>query len=174
MNRTLIVIDMQNDFVTGSLGTKEAKGIIKNVETKIKEYLLRKDNVIFTRDTHNKKYLKTLEGVKLPIQHCIEGTDGWEIIDELKPYAEYCKIIDKNSFGYNDWSNEVKVRNANEIELVGVCTDICVISNALTLKSFNTEAEIIVDASCCAGSTPESHRNALEAMKQCHINIINE
>lgn len=174
MAKVLVVVDMQKDFVVGSLGTSEAKGIVENVETKIKEYLLRKDNVIFTRDTHFEDYLETTEGTNLPVPHCIHGTEGWEIIDEIKQYAEYGQVINKFSFGYNNWKYVTRIMVADEIELIGLCTDICVISNALILKAIVPEVKITVDASCCAGVTPESHKRALDAMKQCQINIINE
>lgn len=174
MEKLLIVVDMQKDFVDGSLGTKEARGIVENVETKIKEHLLRKDNIIFTRDTHLNNYLDTAEGKNLPIPHCIFDTVGWEIVDEIKQYVDYGQVINKYSFGYQYWESVARLMIADEIELVGLCTDICVISNALILKAIVPEVKITVDASCCAGVTPESHKRALEAMKQCQINIINE
>ncbi len=168
MKKTLIVIDMQNDFIDGSLGTAEAVAIVGNVKAKIDEYRQAGNEIIFTRDTHGEDYLNTPEGKKLPVVHCVKGTKGWEISDRL--CTEGCEIIDKPSFGYTEWSRY----SFDEIELAGLCTDICVISNALILKAFFPEAEITVDASCCAGVTPDTHNAALAAMKMCQINVIGE
>lgn len=169
MSRTLIVVDMQNDFIDGSLGTKEAQSIVPNVANKIKEYKDRGDNIIFTRDTHETNYLNTPEGKKLPVEHCIDGTHGWQITDELD--VENCRCVNKPTFGWTHWN----VMNlGDEIELVGLCTDICVVSNALILKATFPYADITVDASCCAGVTPETHKAALETMKMCQINVIGE
>lgn len=168
MTKTLIVVDMQNDFIDGSLGTKEAQAIVGNVRKKIKEYQARRDEIIFTRDTHQEDYLETPEGKKLPVKHCIYGTKGWEIAERLEvPEAVY---IDKPTFGWVHWNE----RSFEEIELVGLCTDICVVSNALILKAMFPEAEITVDASCCAGVTPETHKAALETMKMCQIQVTGE
>ena len=164
--KTLIVIDMQNDFIDGSLGTDEAVKIVDNVRNKIKEYKDRGDEVIFTRDTHHDDYMQTNEGKHLPVVHCIEGTAGWEIREGLDTSG--CRIIDKPSFGYIGW-NEF---DFEEVELVGLCTDICVVSNALILKAFFLEIKISVDASCCAGVTPESHEAALQTMRACQVEII--
>ena len=169
MKKTLIVIDMQNDFIDGALGTKEAQAIVPNVKKKIEEYSMRGDEVIFTRDTHHKNYLETNEGNHLPVEHCINGTYGWLIADEVN-YPEY-RHINKATFGYTMWEYE---GNFEEVELVGLCTDICVVSNALILKAQFPEINITVDASCCAGVTPESHKAALTTMKMCQINVINE
>ncbi len=174
MSRELIVVDMQNDFVDGALGTKEAGAIVKRVVKKISGY---DGIVIFTRDTHDEAYLKTQEGRNLPVVHCIEGTFGWELKEDIKKLAENnnCKVFDKNTFGSKELAEYLqelsKVEAIEEIELVGLCTDICVISNALTIKAFLPEVRIKVDATCCAGVTPESHNNALEAMKVCQIDI---
>lgn len=167
--RTLIVVDMQNDFVTGSLGTKEAQAIVPNVAEKIKEYKESGDRVIFTQDTHDNGYLDTPEGKKLPVIHCVEGTKGWQIVDELDINGRLC--IRKETFGWMHWGD---LFLGDEIELIGLCTDICVVSNALILKATYPEVEITVDASCCAGVTPETHKAALETMKQCQINVIHE
>ncbi len=164
--KTLIVIDMQNDFIDGSLGTKEAVAIVKNVKNKILKYRENGDEIIFTRDTHDEKYLDTPEGKKLPVKHCIKGTDGWQIKDGLM--VDGAKIIDKPSFGYTGWGE----MSFSQIELVGLCTDICVVSNALILKALFPEIEISVDSSCCAGVTPETHTSALETMKMCQIDIL--
>ena len=166
MKRTLIVIDMQNDFITGSLGTKEACEIVENVKGKIAQSKENGDEIIFTRDTHGENYLSTPEGKNLPVVHCVKGTTGWEIAEGL--YENGCEIIDKPSFGYTGWNRF----DFEKVELCGLCTDICVVSNALILKAFFPEAEISVDPSCCAGVTPESHAAALETMKMCQIKII--
>lgn len=166
--KTLIVVDMQNDFIDGALGTKEAVAIVPNVKKKIEEYKARGDAVIFTRDTHKIDYLNTNEGKHLPVEHCIEGTHGWQIADGLE--VENCMYIDKPTFGWRNWH----WHNFEEIELVGLCTDICVVSNALILKAMFPELDITVDASCCAGVTPESHKAALLTMKMCQINVIGE
>lgn len=168
VEKTLIVIDMQNDFITGSLGTKEAVMIVPNVKKKIEEYRSRGDRIIFTRDTHFKNYLETSEGKHLPVKHCIRDTNGWHIADGLA--TDGCDCIDKITFGYSRWYSY----DFEEVELVGLCTDICVVSNALILKAFFPEANITVDASCCAGVTPESHKAALQTMKMCQINVIGE
>ena len=166
MKKTLIVIDMQNDFIDGSLGTPEAVAILPNVKKKIEEYKNAGNEIIYTRDTHGEDYLSTPEGKNLPVVHCVKGTDGWQIADGL--YAEGSKIIDKPSFGWTGWEKE----ELNEIELVGLCTDICVVSNALILKATFPEAEITVDSAACAGVTPESHSAALTTMKMCQIRVI--
>lgn len=168
--KILIIVDMQNDFVTGSLGTKEAKKIIPNIKKKIQEYSSRGDIIIFTRDTHDTDYLQTQEGKVLPVEHCIYPTNGWEIVDELK--TPDCTYVNKSSFGWLHWG-EFDFKN-KEVELVGVCTDICVISNALILKASFPEIKITVDASCCAGVSPEKHKAALDVMKSCQINVIGE
>ncbi|NLG02842.1 MAG: cysteine hydrolase [Clostridia bacterium] len=169
MKKLLIVVDMQNDFVTGSLGTKEAEKIVQAVVNKVQKYKLAGDDILFTRDTHTADYLQTQEGKKLPVEHCIEGTWGWEIIDELKPYAQ--NVFNKPTFGSLSLVESVVQREYSEIELVGLCTDICVVSNALLLKTNLLDTEITVDASCCAGVTPETHQAALATMKMCQVNI---
>lgn len=166
MKRTLIVVDMQKDFINGSLGTEEAQAILPNVRKKIEEYKKRGDEIIFTRDTHQENYLDTPEGRKLPVKHCIEGTQGWEIAEGL--WDGNCRVINKPSFGWMGWQKE----EFEEIEIIGLCTDICVVSNALILKAAFPEAEITVDSSCCAGVTPKSHDAALETMKMCQINVV--
>lgn len=180
MKKVLIVIDMQNDFVSGSLGSPEAQAIVPNVVEKVKHW---NGDAYFTRDTHYGNYFDTLEGQKLPVSHCIVDTYGWHIIDELRDYAcnQYpgagviCKgIIDKNTFGYYGWAQKFNKYDEYEFELCGLCTDICVISNALALRMFYPDAKITVDASCCAGVTPEKHAAALEVMKSCQIDVINE
>lgn len=166
MKKTLIVIDMQNDFIDGSLGTAEAVAIVDNVKRKIEEYKANGDEIIFTRDTHQDNYMETNEGKHLPVVHCIEGTSGWEIRDVLD--TEGCEIINKPSFGYTGWSGY----SFEEVEIVGLCTDICVVSNALIIKALFPEIRVSVDSSCCAGVTPESHEAALTTMKMCQIEVI--
>ena len=165
----LIVVDMQNDFIDGALGTKEAVGIVKNCEDKIKNF---KGEVIFTRDTHFENYMNTQEGDKLPVPHCIKGTYGHEICDTLKPYVKK-EPIDKITFGSKELPEILgKTENISSITLIGLCTDICVISNAMVLKAHFPEVKILVDSKCCAGVTPQSHENALNAMKMCQIEVI--
>ena len=180
--KALIVVDMQNDFVMGNLGTPEARDIVPKIRTKIKEkYNQSTDKIVFTQDDH---YLwdwndsKKIEMKNVPL-HCIKGTPGWCIVDELFPFAD--NVITKNNFGYLNWENyfmhegsPYKRIQPSVIEIVGVCTDICVISNALAFRAIFPETPIIVDASCCAGTTPEKHKAALEVMKSCCIEVINE
>ena len=166
MKKTLIVVDMQKDFIDGALGTKEAVAIVENVKKKIAEYQANGDEIIFTRDTHQADYLETNEGKHLPVEHCIEGTDGWQIYAGLEvPGAIY---INKPNFGYVGWAEY----QLEEVEMVGLCTDICVVSNALILKATFPEIKVTVDASCCAGVTPESHEAALTTMRMCQVEVI--
>lgn len=166
MNKILIVVDMQNDFVSGSLGTAEARGIVTKLRAKLDSF---DGDVIFTRDTHNEDYLKTNEGKHLPVEHCIKGSWGWEIIDELKPYVK--KVIDKPTFGSTELVEYLKTKNYDSFELCGLCTDICVVSNALLIKANFYEVEVSVDSACCAGVTVNSHNSALETMKMCQIEV---
>ena len=169
--KVLCVIDMQNDFIDGDLGTKEAEAIVENVKAKIELYRKNGDTVIFTRDTHSEDYMTTQEGKNLPVPHCIKGSKGWEISEKLDTASD--KIIDKPTFGSFELAEYIStLADVEEIELIGLCTDICVISNAMILKARFTETPIKVDSSCCAGVTPESHANALSAMKMCQINCI--
>lgn len=167
MGKVLVVVDMQNDFIDGSLGTKEAAAILPKVVEKVKQAKMEGTAILFTKDTHGVDYLTTSEGKKLPVEHCIKPTFGWEINERLLPYAE--EIIEKKTFGSIGLPDRVSAYE--EIELVGVCTDICVISNALILKAYFPEKAISVDSACCAGVTPDTHNNALEAMKMCQITI---
>ena len=163
--KTLIVVDMQNDFIDGALGTKEAVAILENVKKKIHKYYENGHQIIFTRDTHYENYLETNEGRNLPVKHCIKGSNGWQIADGLEvPGAIY---IDKPTFGYTNW----KEFELGDIELIGLCTDICVVSNALIIKLLFPENNVYVDASCCAGVTPETHNAAITTMKMCQINV---
>ena len=172
MKKVLVVVDMQNDFIDGALGTKEAVAIVPKVKRKIEEHA-NKSTILFTRDTHAVDYLKTQEGSKLPVPHCIMNTEGWQISDALD--TNLGSIVDKPTFGSVALAEYIKtIVDCEEVELVGLCTDICVISNALLIKAYLPEVKISVDAACCAGVTPESHRNALNAMKMCQIDIIND
>lgn len=170
--KLLVVIDMQNDFVTGSLKNEEAVKIIPAVVNKLNSVDENETVVVFTKDTHTPDYLNTQEGRNLPFVHCVKGTDGWNIIPELKAYETNKRIFEKPSFGSEELADYAKDAQFSEIELIGVCTDICVISNAMLLKAALPEAEITVDSACCAGVTVESHNNALNAMKMCQIKII--
>ncbi len=165
--KALIVVDMQNDFIDGSLGTKEAVSIVPKVKKKIDAARTEGREVIFTRDTHYEDYLETNEGKHLPVVHCIEESKGWEISSELD--ASSSTIINKNTFGYTGWADF----DFEEVELVGLCTDICVVSNALIIKAIYPEIKVSVDAECCAGVTPEAHEAALATMRSCQIEIIN-
>ena len=173
MQKILVVVDMQKDFINGALGTKEAEAILPRVKEIIENF---DGKIYFTRDTHQENYMETQEGKNLPVPHCIENTDGWEIEASLKAYAK--NIINKPTFGSVELAAQLvkddELEKIEEITFVGLCTDICVISNALLAKSSLLDAKIIVDASACAGVTPESHKNALEAMKMCQILVINE
>lgn len=164
--KAFIVVDMQKDFIDGSLGTKEAVAIVPLVAEKVAEYKKNGYRLIYTRDTHFADYLTTSEGKKLPVEHCIKGTHGWEIVPEV--FDAESIIIDKPSFGYTEW----KKFDFSEIVLVGLCTDICVVSNALILKALFPDANISVISECCAGVTPESHNAALSTMKMCQIDVL--
>lgn len=169
--KLLIVIDMQNDFIDAALGTKEAAAIVPNVAKKILRYRADGNLVVFTRDTHHSNYLETQEGKNLPVVHCIEGTEGWQISSKLETGDS--KIFNKPTFGSLELADYAAgLENLEEIELAGLCTGICVISNALILKAKLPEVKITVDSSCCACVTPESHLNALNAMKLCQVNVI--
>lgn len=170
MRKILIVVDMQNDFIDGALGTAEAQKIVPEVKRVIDTF---KGDIYFTRDTHGESYMNTQEGRNLPVPHCIKGSNGWEISSALDTFVAK-GIIDKPSFGYLNIADEIAKSGTDieEITLVGLCTDICVISNAMILKAAFPETVISVVASACAGVTPESHQNALEAMKMCQIIVI--
>ena len=177
--KVLVVVDMQNDFITGSLGTPEAQTIVPNVKKKIEESVENGDIIFYTYDTHEENYLETKEGKKLPVKHCIYESEGWKVPEELR-VRDYknCYRVSKATFGcYNLPSMlEECIRHATdeptEIELVGLCTDICVISNALLLKAYFYEKyDISVDATCCAGVTSDTHEAALQAMEMCQINV---
>jgi len=174
MKKLLIIVDVQNDFVDGALGTNEAVNMIPNLVEKIKTW---DGDIICTRDTHFDNYMETKEGKHLPVVHCIEGTDGHKInSDVLAALAEVDNytVMNKFTFGSTTLPKSILEYGYDYIELVGLCTDICVISNALLLKSYYPEIDIVVDASCCAGVTPESHAAAITTMKMCQIDVIGE
>lgn len=180
--KVLVVVDMQNDFIGGSLGTPEAAAIVPRVVEKIRSW----DGLVYaTQDTHFSNYLETQEGRILPVPHCIHGTEGWRIEPEVRAALsegaarnESVLYVTKSTFGSRDLAELLARRHQEtpfeEIVLIGLCTDICMISNALVLKSFLPEVPLAVDAACCAGVNPESHGNALAAMKMCQIEIYNE
>lgn len=174
MRRILIVIDMQNDFIDAALGTKEAVAIVEAVKDKIRSYPAA--DVIATMDTHGKNYMQTQEGKYLPVPHCIRETEGWQIRPDIADLLTEAKIYEKPTFGSTALAADLRdlsEKEEIELELVGLCTDICVVSNALLLKAVMPEVKISVDASCCAGVTPEKHLAALETMRSCQIQVIN-
>lgn len=170
MKKLLVLIDFQNDFIDGSLGTKEAQAIVPRVIEKLVSYA--ESERLATQDTHFEDYLTTQEGQNLPVIHCQKGTQGWEIRKEAQ--VGFQRVFEKNIFGSVELAEYIRNENVEQVELIGICTDICVVSNALLIKSFAPEVKITVDASCCAGVTLESHRAALETMKSCQINVIND
>lgn len=166
--KVLIVVDMQRDFITGSLGSERARALVPRVVEKVRRF---DGTVIFTRDTHQENYLLTREGRKLPVKHCIARSEGWQICEELMPYADI--VVDKNTFGSLSLPEQIRElhQEISEIELCGLCTEICVISNAMILKAAFPEADIAVDSACCAGATVEGHQTALCAMRAVQIDI---
>ena len=172
--RYLIVVDMQKDFVTGVLGTGEARRILPTVVDRVRKF---DGQIIFTRDTHQSNYMETQEGKLLPVPHCIQGSEGWQLVDALEEIRTQrnLPVYDKVTFGCPELAADLLEANEQEpiasIELIGVCTDICVVSNALLIKAFLPETPVRVIAECCAGVTPESHQAALETMKMCQIQI---
>ena len=171
MAKILVVVDMQNDFIDGALGSPEAVAIVPHVKAAIEGF---DGTVLFTRDTHFENYSETQEGKNLPVPHCIKGTDGWQIRSELDALRT-TEPIDKLTFGSSDLVNVIKtLGDVESITFLGLCTDICVISNVMVVKAFFPEIPLIVDAKGCAGVTPDSHLRALEAMKVCQVKVINE
>ena len=167
--KALVVVDMQNDFVDGALGTKEAQEMLPRLIKKL-ETLDKDTDIFFTQDTHSENYLETQEGKMLPVVHCVKKTHGWEIVPQLHDFVKKANaVIEKKAFGSTRLPSLLK--KYEEVEFVGLCTDVCVISNAILLKAFYPEQRIAVDANCCAGVTPESHQNALAAMKMCQCVI---
>lgn len=174
MRKLLIVIDMQNDFIDGALGTAEALAIVENVKNKIRSYP--PEDIFATLDTHHENYMETQEGKYLPVPHCIRGTRGWEIRGDIDALLAQAARYEKPTFGSTALAADIRSLSEQEdieLELVGLCTDICVVSNALLLKAAMPEVKISVDASCCAGVTPEKHLAALETMRSCQIQVIN-
>lgn len=172
MKKALVIIDMQNDFITGVLGNDECRAVVPKVVKRVQEAVNDKMDIIFSQDTHQENYLSTQEGKKLPVPHCMKNTDGWKIIPELAEVAEQKGVIfTKETFGSRAMAEYIMEHSYDEVELVGVCTDICVISNAITIKSFAPELEVFVNESCCAGVSMQSHQTAIEAMKACQINV---
>ena len=170
MKKLLIVIDMQNDFIDGSLGTPEAVAIVGAVKDKIRSYPA--GDIFATMDTHGPDYLSTQEGRNLPVEHCIKGTEGWRIRPDIAELLTEAAIFEKPTFGSVRMAEVVReIEDLEEIELIGLCTDICVVSNALLLKANLPEVKIRVDANCCAGVTPEKHMAALETMRSCQIEV---
>ncbi len=174
MQDILVVVDMQNDFIDGALGTKEAVAIVPGVKEKIASF---NGPVIFTRDTHPENYMETQEGRNLPVPHCIKGTQGWQIRPELDALRR-TQPVDKPGFGSIELGRMLLEMDKKEpigsVTLIGLCTDVCVISNALIIKAFLPEVPVKVDAACCAGISPESHNNALAAMAMCQVEILNK
>jgi len=171
MKRLLIVVDMQNDFITGTLGSPQAQAILPKVKDKIEQYKKSGATIIFTRDTHHSDYMETQEGRNLQVLHCIEGTEGHTIADGLD--TDGCEIFDKPTFGSLELAERAASGGFDEIELCGLCSDICVVSNALILKAQLPGTKVTVDALCCAGVTEESHKAAMLTMKMCQVNVTN-
>lgn len=170
MRKVIVVVDMQNDFIDGALGTPEAQAMLPRLVEKLTAEQAAGTALIFTMDTHGADYLRTQEGRRLPVEHCIRGTAGWQIADALQPFVqEAAAVIEKPTFGAT--ALPAALADYDEIEFVGLCTDICVISNALLAKAFYPEKHIRVDAACCAGVTPESHANALSVMRMCQVEV---
>ena len=171
MKKLLVVVDMQNDFVTDALGTKEAISIVPYVVGKVVEAVNAGHTIVFTQDTHTEDYMNTQEGRNLPVPHCVKGSEGWQIIPQLLEYTAGRLCLEKPTFGSTALAHYAAKEGFEEIELIGLCTDICVISNAMLLKAALPETPIFIDSACCAGVTPASHANALEAMKMCQITV---
>ncbi len=173
MKKILVVVDMQNDFIDGALGTAEAVAIVENVKARIREY--DPADVFVTMDTHAPDYLETQEGRNLPVKHCIKGTEGWQIRSDIAALLPDWHIYEKPTFGSVALAEdiaEIASKEDIEIEVLGLCTDICVVSNALMLKAYMPEVQISIDPSCCAGVTPESHEAALKTMQMCQIKVL--
>ena len=167
----LVVVDMQNDFISGSLGSEAARAIVPCVTEKISRSKKSGAKVVFTLDTHTENYLDTREGRLLPVPHCVKGTVGWELCPHIAELAAGCEIYEKPTFGSEKLASDLKALNPKRIEIIGVCTDICVVSNALLLKAALPECDISVDSSCCAGTSENSHRAALGTMRSCQIEV---
>ncbi len=169
--KVLVVVDMQNDFIDGSLGTPEAQRILPRVYEKIRGF---DGEVLFTQDTHDDQYLNTQEGSHLPVPHCVKGTLGWEIHPDVRRCAPDAQVFEKGTFASLALGQYLAQRDVESVELIGLCTDICVVSNALLMKACLPEVPVLVDASCCAGVTPASHAAALDTMKSCQVRVTGE
>ncbi|MDO5332192.1 MAG: isochorismatase family cysteine hydrolase [Bacillota bacterium] len=175
MNSLLLVVDVQNDFIDGSLGSKEAISTLPNIIKKVKNF---NGDVVFTRDTHDENYMSSQEGKNLPVVHCVKNTNGWQLADELEAFRKdnNCKVFDKPTFGSVECAEYIKElfdnKKVDEVTLIGYCTDICVVSNALIIKAMMPELKLKVDSKCCAGVTPQKHNSALETMASCQIEIV--
>lgn len=172
MKKAIVVVDMQNDFVTGALGSPAAAAVIPGIAAFLEANAASENpaDVFFTMDTHGEDYLQTQEGRKLPVPHCIRGTDGWKICPGLAPFAEKARVIEKPVFGSPELG--AALRGYGEVTLTGVCTDICVISNAMVIRAFSPETAVKVAASLCAGTSAENHENALKALRCCQAEIV--
>lgn len=171
MSKVLVVVDMQNDFVSGSLGTKEAQAVVPAVAEKIRKRRAEGYEIIVTMDTHGADYLNTQEGKKLPVEHCIKGSSGWELQEDVAAAAGDCRSYEKGTFGSRELAVDLGEKKPECIEFIGLCTDICVVSNVLGVKAWLPETPVCVDSSCCAGVTPQSHQAALDTMAACQVEI---
>lgn len=172
MKKLLVVVDMQNDFIDGVLGSPEAQAIVPRVAKRIEQAIENEETIVFTQDTHlSLSYGYSEEGKNLPIPHCIFPDQGWKIHNDIKKYAADYQTYWKYTFGY-DWA-ELRHKTYNQIEIIGLDTDFCVLANAMTLKATFPNAHIVINAACCAGSTPEWHEKALDILEHCHCEIIN-
>lgn len=169
-NKLLVVVDMQNDFIDGALGSPAARSIVDKVCKKIDGW---DGRVLFTMDTHYDDYLDTVEGLHIPVEHCINDTHGWELHPDIQErYSGDSFRVYKDSFGSSELANVISFLDINEVQFVGLCTDICVVSNALLVRSMCPGVKVSVDASCCAGTSKEAHDAALLVMEKCCVDIV--
>ena len=180
--KILVIVDMQNDFVTGSLANKEAENVVPRIVEKLQKHGKEYSSILVTLDTHNKNYLGTFEGKNLPVEHCVKGTEGhkivqdiFDVLQQLKKDKVFVKMFQKGTFVSNKLATYLSVTTDNncEIEIIGVCTDICVVSNALSIRATLPSTVISVDASCCAGTSVKAHEAALKVMNSCQVKITN-
>jgi nicotinamidase/pyrazinamidase len=168
MKKLLVLVDFQNDFIDGSLGTPEAQAIVPAVLAKLASY---PENArLATMDTHFSDYLETQEGKNLPVVHCRKNTSGWELQKDVP--EGFARIFEKSTIGSIELARYIQDADVDEVELIGICTDICVVSNALLIKAADPEVKLTVDSSCCAGTSPEAHAAALETMRSCQVNVV--
>lgn len=172
MSKVLVVVDMQNDFITGSLGTQEAQAVVPAVAEKIRCRKAEGYEVIVTMDTHGPDYLDTQEGRNLPVEHCIRESTGWQLQEDIAREAGDCRRYEKVTFGSKELARDLAEERPERIEFVGLCTDICVVSNVLGVKAWLPETPICVDSACCAGVTPQSHQAALDTMASCQVEVL--